>query len=110
MMVMMMLIIIVMMMLVVVVISSVDVIILVFLLTIRGGRFVLRRRVARVNDGLKTRWIRWWRRRRGLLECDYTLFVVIDCVAETEVRADVVDEHSVERIHCLEAMVVQPYF
>jgi hypothetical protein len=104
MMVMMMLIIIVMMMLVVVVV------ILVFLLTIRGGRFVLRRRVARVNDGLKTRWIRWRRRRRGLLECDDTLFVVINCVPETEICADVVDEHSVEWVHRLEAVVVQPYF
>lgn len=108
---MMMLIIIVMMMLVVVVVmSSVDVVILVFLLTIRGGRFVLRRRVARVNDGLKTRWIRWRRRRRGLLECDDTLFVVINCVPETEICADVVDEHSVEWVHRLEAVVVQPYF
>ena len=103
----MMLIIIVMMMLVVVV---VDVVILMFLLTIRGGRFVLRRRVARVNDGLKTHWIRCQRRRRGLLECDDALFVMIDCVAETEIRADVVNEHSVEWVHRLEAVVIQPYF
>ena len=93
-----------------VVVVVVYVVILVFLLTIRGGRFVLRRRVARVNDGLKTRWIRCRRRRRGLLECNDALFVVIDCVAETEIRADVVNEHSVEWVHRLEAVVVQPYY